>query len=73
MSVQSVEVKIDEKGSIRPVDPNIKLPQGRAILAWLTNEDIYPALMSESALGDWLRTEEDEAWADLQPSVKAQG
>ena len=70
--MQTIEVEIDEEGNIRPVDPGVKLLPGRAILAWPSNEEIYPTLMSESALGDWLRPEEDEAWAYLQPSVKAQ-
>ena len=28
------------------------------------------ALLSEAALSDWNRPEEDEAWAHLQPEVK---
>jgi hypothetical protein len=55
-----------KRGAIRPLDPNLKLPPGRAVLAWPETEDIYPALMSENALADWLRPEEDEAWAYLQ-------
>ncbi len=64
---RTVEVEIDEAGQIHLLDPSLKLPQGRAVLAWPENEDIYPALMSEEALSDWLRPEEDEAWAYLQP------
>jgi hypothetical protein len=64
---RTVEVEIDEAGAIHPVDANLKLPQGRAILAWPENDDLYPALMSEEALSDWLSPEEDEAWAYLQP------
>jgi hypothetical protein len=44
-----------------------KLPQGRAVLTWPESEALYPALMSEKALADWLRPEEDAAWEYLQP------
>jgi hypothetical protein len=64
---RTLEVEIDESGTVHPLDATIKLPQGRAILSWPDNDDIYPALMSEAALADWLRPEEDEAWAYLQP------
>ncbi|HXE07022.1 MAG TPA: hypothetical protein VN612_03935 [Acidobacteriaceae bacterium] len=64
---RTIEVEIDEAGVIHLVDPTLKLPPGRAVLAWPESESIYPALMSEKALADWLRPEEDEAWAYLQP------
>lgn len=63
---RAIEVEIDEAGGIHLVDPTLKLPQGRAILTWPENERIYPALMSERALADWLRPEEDAAWEHLQ-------
>jgi hypothetical protein len=65
--MRTIEVEIDEAGAVRPLDPTLKLPPGRAVLAWPENEGIYSALMSEKALADWLRPEEDEAWAHLQP------
>ena len=64
---RTVEVEIDEAGAIHPLDPTLKLPPGRAVLAWPDGEVIYPTLMSEKALADWLRPEEEEAWAYLQP------
>jgi hypothetical protein len=63
---RTIEVEIDEAGEIHLVDPSLKLPPGRAILTWPENERIYPALMSEQALADWLRPEEDAAWEHLQ-------
>ncbi len=63
---RTIEVEIDEAGAIHLLDPSLKLPPGRAVLAWPESETIYPALMSEKALADWLRPEEDEAWAHLQ-------
>ena len=64
---RTLEVEIDESGNIHPLDQNLQLPQGRAILSWPQSDDIYPALMSEAALADWLSPEEDAAWAHLQP------
>jgi hypothetical protein len=64
---RTVEVEIDETGAIHPLDPALKLPKGRAFLAWPEDDRLYPALMSEKSLSDWLRPEEDEAWAYLQP------
>jgi hypothetical protein len=55
---RTIEVEIDEAGAIHPLDPALK--------AWPESEDLYPALMSEKALADWLRPEEEEAWAYLQ-------
>ncbi len=63
---RTVEVEIDSAGKIHPLDPDLILPQGRAVLSWPEDNPLYPALMSEKALSDWLRPEEDEAWASLQ-------
>jgi hypothetical protein len=65
--MRTIEVEIDEVGKIHAVDPDLKLPQGRAILTWPDKDDLYPALMSEKSLEDWLSPEEDAAWAYLQP------
>ncbi len=68
--LQTVEVVIDEKGRVKTLEP-IKLPKRRrAILTILNEEDdeenVNLAALSESALAtDWLRPEEDEAWAHL--------
>ena len=65
--VRMIEVEIDEFGGIHPVQPVDKLPAGRAILTWPAPEEAIGLLMSERSLADWLRPEEDEAWAYLQP------
>jgi hypothetical protein len=47
---------------------NKPLPAGRALLTLLTPLANEEALLSEAALAeDWLKPEEDEAWAALQP------
>jgi len=61
----TLEVMIEADGSIHPIDPNVPLPPGRATLVWgSVGNELYK--MSERALSDWLRPEEDEAWAYLQ-------
>jgi hypothetical protein len=64
---RTLEVEVDELGNIHPLDVTIKPPAGRATLVWgSVGDELY--LMSEQALArDWLRPEEDEAWAYLQP------
>ncbi len=65
--IRSIEVEIDEVGGIYPVQPDAKLPPGRALLTWPVSEAAIGLIMSESSLAeDWLSTEEDEAWAHLQ-------
>ena len=63
-----IEVEIDEVGGIHPLRPGEKLPPGRALLIWPPSEDALGLLLSETSLADWLRQEEDVAWAHLQPN-----
>jgi hypothetical protein len=68
--IRTIEVEIDDTGRVHPSDPNTSLPQGRALLTWQTDPDISCMLLSEASLAvDWLRPEEDEAWAYLQPDI----
>ncbi len=63
---QTLEVEIDEAGNIHPIDASVRPPAGRATLVWdSAGHELYQ--LSESSLQDWLRPEEDEAWAYLQP------
>jgi hypothetical protein len=65
--MQTIEVEIDASGNIHPLDANVRPPAGRATLVWdSAGHELYQ--MSEQSLArDWLRPEEDEAWAYLQP------
>ena len=64
--LQTIEVEIDAQGRVHAVGLNKPLPAGRALLTPPANEE---ALLSEAALAeDWLKPEEDEAWATLQPA-----
>ena len=63
---KKLELEIDAHGQVHPLAPATELPHGRALLIWKTNQDEELLLFSASALQDWLRPEEDEAWAYLQ-------
>lgn len=66
--LQTIEVEIDARGHIHPLEPLPKLPAGRALLTLLNAPLNEAALLAEPALADdWLNPEEDEAWAHLQP------
>ena len=58
------KAEIDAFGQVHPLEPLIRLPPGRALLTLLDEQANEPALLAEAALAeDWLKPEEDEAWA----------
>ncbi|MFZ5833842.1 MAG: hypothetical protein ACOY2B_00455 [Pseudomonadota bacterium] len=66
--MKSIAVEIDAQGRVRPLEPGKSLPVGRALLTMLESAAGDAALLAENALAeDWLRPEEDKAWANLQP------
>ena len=66
--LQTIEVEIDTNGRVHPLEPLSRLPTGRALLILLTPPGDETALLAEAALAeDWLKPEEDAAWAHLQP------
>jgi hypothetical protein len=66
--LHTIEVEIDSDGQIHPVETTRRLPVGRALLTLLTPPADETALLAEAALAeDWLKPEEDAAWAHLQP------
>lgn len=68
--LQTIEVEIDASGQVHPIEPLEHLPPGRALLTLLTpsEDNIETAWLAEPALAeDWLRPEEEAAWAHLQP------
>ena len=67
---QTYEAVIDDDGIVRLLD-DVRLPRARRALVTLLEDESIPnetALLSETALADWNRPEEDEAWAHLQPA-----
>jgi hypothetical protein len=69
MSLRTVKAIIDEQGGIRLLE-SISLPAGRSALVTILEDETLEgqdsALLSEPALGDWGRPEEDAAWSHLQ-------
>jgi hypothetical protein len=67
---RTVEAVIDEQGVVRLIEPIRLRTSSRALVtildpAFETDRDDAAGL-SEAALSDWNRPEEDEAWAHLQ-------
>lgn len=66
---QTLEATIDENGNVKLLK-KIKLKAPSRVLVTILDEPVIPiaetALLSEDALSDWNRPEEDEAWAYLQ-------
>ena len=60
-----IEVEIDDLGNIHTLDATAHLPVGATTLR-CEQPDHSCFLLSEVALSDWLRPEEEEAWAYLQ-------
>ncbi|MDE2005168.1 MAG: hypothetical protein KGI51_01275 [Rhodospirillales bacterium] len=63
----TITVEIDAAGQVHPLEPIGKLPAGRALLTLLAPLDDGLALAEPALAEDWLRPEEDAAWAHLQP------
>ncbi len=70
--IKTVEAVIDEYGAVRLLE-KVQLPGARRALVTILEDEataapIETALLSEAALADWSRPEEDAAWAHLQPA-----
>lgn len=65
--LHAIQVEIDASGRVHPLEPAEQIPAGRALVVLLEPEIHESTLLAEPALSDWLRPEEDEAWAHLQP------
>ncbi len=69
--LQTVEAVIEPDGRVRLLEPLNVTGSRRALVTVLPEAadeagDITSALLSEAALADWNREEEDAAWAHLQ-------
>ena len=65
--VRTVKAMVDTQGNVRLLEPLEVEAACRALVTILDDEMPEQALLSEEALArDWLRPEEDEAWAHLQ-------
>jgi hypothetical protein len=68
--IKTVEAIIDEQGNVRLLESVHLSRASRALVTILEDESVTAmpetALLSEAALEDWNRPEEDEAWSYLQ-------
>lgn len=68
--IRTVEAVVEADGRVRLLE-RIDAPSGRRALVTILDEPAdealnAAALLSEAALEDWNRPEEDEAWSHLQ-------
>ncbi len=69
---RTIEAVIDEQGIVRLLEP-IQLATSTRALVTILESEVNPvgdetARLSEAALSEWNRPEEDEAWAYFQPA-----
>ncbi len=67
--IKTIEAVIDEEGCVRLLEPIQLGPGCRALVVVLDEPGAAAnetALLSEAALADWGRPEEDGAWSHLQ-------
>ena len=69
--IKTVEAIIEQGGVVRLLE-SVPLDGARRALVTILDEEPHAhpnetALLSEAALADWNRPEEDAAWAYLQP------
>ena len=67
--IKTVEAIVDDQGKVRLLE-SVPLGSSRRALVVILDEPGNPgsetALLSEAALADWNRPEEDAAWSHLQ-------
>ena len=71
--IRTIEAIVDAQGKVELAEL-VRLPAPRrALVTILEDEAAVPinesALLSETALEDWNRAEEDAAWSHLQPAL----
>ena len=67
--IRTVEAVVDPSGNVRLLE-DVQLPGPRRALVTILDDAprSETALLSEDALADWSRPEEDAAWSHLQPA-----
>jgi len=70
LMIRTVEAVVDPSGNVRLLE-DVRLPGPRRALLMILDDapqSDETALLSERALADWSRPEEDAAWSHLQPA-----
>lgn len=71
-TLKSIPATVSPDGSVTLSEPLTLLEPVAAMVTIVLEDDgqaLEPALLSEDALGDWSRKEEDEAWAYLKEVI----
>ena len=67
--IKTFEAVIDDRGNVKLLEP-VHLKSSSRVFVVILDEpavhDNETALLSEAALSDWTRPEEDAAWSHLQ-------
>jgi hypothetical protein len=71
--IRTVEAVVEADGRVRLLE-HVRMPGARRALVTILDEPAEDAanssaLLTEPALNDWNRPEEDEAWSHLQPEA----
>ena len=69
--IRTIEAVVDPSGNVRLLE-EVQLPGPRRALVTILEDaprSAETALLSQAALADWSRPEEDAAWSHLQPAV----
>jgi len=66
--LKTVQAVLDKEGRVQFLEPVSVEKPVRVLITFLEEEpsEVSSALLSEAALEDWNRPEEDEAWKHLQ-------
>ncbi len=65
--LRTIEAVVEESGALRLLEPIVLHPGARALVTLLGESDANEtALLSQAALSDWEREEEDDAWSEFQ-------
>jgi hypothetical protein len=69
--IKTLEAVIDDQGNVRLLEP-VQFESSHRAIVLILDEPEAPvdetAVLSEAALQDWNRPEEDAAWSHLQPA-----
>ncbi len=67
--IKTFEAVVDDRGNVKLLEP-VNLKSGRRAFVLILDEpadhDNGTTLLSEAALSDWKKPEEDAAWSHLQ-------
>ena len=73
--IKTYEAVVDDRGNVKLLEPVHLKPGRRAIILILDEQADHnnrTTILSEAALSDWTKPEEDAAWSHLQSGNRCQ-